>query len=278
MNQDLAVFEKFNVRRHFNEKKQKWFFSVIDIVAVLTDETDYKKSKSYWSTLKSRLKKEGSEVVTNCDQLKMKAQDGKSYKTDVADLETILRLVQSITSKKAEPIKLWLAKVGNERIGEIADPEQSINRARRNWQKHGRSQKWIQQRMMGQETRNKLTDYWRNAGVKQGDEYAILTNIIHQEWSDLTVTDHKKLKDLKNQNLRDHMSEAELIFTALAELSTRQIAENTDAKGLQENKSPAKKGGKIAKDARIALEQKTGKKVVTGKNFLQNPDDKKKLN
>ena len=132
--------------------------------------------------------------------------------------------------------------------------------------------------MMGQETRNKLTDYWRNAGVKQGDEYAILTNIIHQEWSDLTVTDHKKLKDLKNQNLRDHMSEAELIFTALAELSTRQIAENTDAKGLQENKSPAKKGGKIAKDARIALEQKTGKKVVTGKNFLQNPDDKKKLN
>ena len=278
MNQNLAVFEKFNVRRHFDEEKQKWFFSVIDIVAVLTDQEDHVKAKSYWTTLKSRLKEEGSEVVTNCDQLKMKAIDGKMRQTDVADLETILRLVQSIPSKKAEPIKLWLAKVGNERIGEIADPEQSINRARRNWQKHGRSQKWIQQRMMGQETRNKLTDYWRNAGVKQGDEYAILTNIIHQEWSDLTVTDHKKLKDLKNQNLRDHMSEAELIFTALAELSTRQIAENTDAKGLQENKSPAKKGGKIAKDARIALEQKTGKKVVTGKNFLQNPDDKKKLN
>lgn len=277
MNQDLAVFEKFNVRRHFDEEKQKWFFSVIDIVAVLTDETDYKKSKSYWSTLKSRLKKEGSEVVTNCDQLKMKAQDGKSYKTDVADLETILRLVQSIPSKKAEPIKLWLAKVGNERVQEIADPEQSINRARKNWQKHGRSQKWIQQRMMGQETRNKLTDYWKDAGVKEGQEYAILTNIIHQEWSDISVADHKRLKDLKRENLRDHMSEAELIFTALAELSTRQIAENTQAKGFEENKLPAKKGGKIAKDARIALEEKTGKKVVSDKNFLQNPDDKKKL-
>ena len=277
MNQDLAVFEKFNVRRHFNEKKQKWFFSVIDIVAVLTDETDYKKSKSYWSTLKSRLKKEGSEVVTNCDQLKMKAQDGKSYKTDVADLETILRLVQSIPSKKAEPIKLWLAKVGNERVQEIADPEQSINRARKNWQKHGRSQKWIQQRMMGQETRNKLTDYWKDAGVKEGQEYAILTNIIHQEWSDISVVDHKKLKDLKRENLRDHMSEAELIFTSLAELSTRQIAENTQATGFEENKLPAKKGGKIAKDARTALEEKTGKKVVSDKNFLQNPDNKKKL-
>ncbi len=278
MSQDLAVFEKFNVRRHFDEEKQKWFFSVIDIVAVLTDQGDFTKAKSYWTTLKLRLKKEGSEVVTNCDQLKMKAIDGKMRQTDVADLETILRLVQSIPSKKAEPIKLWLAKVGNERIQEIADPEQSINRARKNWQKHGRSQKWIQQRMMGQETRNKLTDYWKDAGVKEGQEYAILTNIIHQEWSDLSVADHKKLKDLKRENLRDHMSEAELIFTALAELSTRQIAENINAKGLEENKVPAKKGGKIAKDARIALEEKTGKSVVSNKNFLQNPDDKKKLN
>jgi hypothetical protein len=207
----------------------------------------------------------------------MKAIDGKMRNTDVADLETILRLVQSVPSKKAEPIKLWLAKVGNERMQEIADPEQSINRARTNWQKHGRSQKWIQQRMMGQETRNKLTDYWQDAGVKEGQEYAILTNIIHQEWSELSVAEHKNLKDLKTQNLRDHMSEAELIFTALAELSTRQIAENVDAKGLEENKIPAKKGGKIAKDARIALEEKTGKKVISDKNFLQNPDDKKKL-
>ena len=277
MSQDLAIFEKFNVRRHFDEEKQKWFFSVIDVVAALTEQVDYKKAKSYWTTLKSRLKQEGSEVVTNCDQLKMKAVDGKMRQTDVADLETILRLVQSVPSKKAEPIKLWLAKVGNERIQEIADPEQSINRARTNWQKHGRSQKWIQQRMMGQETRNKLTDYWKDAGVKEGGEYAILTNIIHQEWSDLSVVDHKKLKNLKRENLRDHMSEAELIFTALAELSTRQIAENVNAKGLEENKMPAKKGGKIAKDARMALEEKTGKKVVSGKNFLPNPNNKKKL-
>ena len=238
MNQDLAVFEKFNVRRHFDE---------------------------------------GSETVTNSHTLKMKAIDGKMRQTDVADLETILRLVQSVPSKKAEPINLWFAKGGNDRVQDIADPELSINRARKNWQKHGRSQKWIQQRMMGQETRNKLTDYWKDAGVKEGQEYAILTNIIHQEWSDISVADHKKLKDLKRENLRDHMSEAELIFTALAELSTRQIAENTQAKGFEENKLPAKKGGKIAKDARIALEEKTEKKVVSDKNFLQNPDDKKKL-
>jgi len=278
MNQDLAVFEKFNVRRHFDEEKQKWYFSVIDIVAVLTDQEDHIKAKTYWKVLKHRLNKEGSEVVTNCNQLKMKAIDGKMRQTDVADLESILRLVQSIPSKKSEPIKLWLAKVGNERIQEISDPEQSINRARKNWQKHGRSQKWIQQRMMGQETRNKLTDYWKEAGVKEGKEYAILTNIIHEEWSDLSVAEHKNLKDLKTQNLRDHMSEAELIFTALAELSTRQIAENVDAQGLEENKMPAKKGGKIARDARIALEEKTSNKVVSDKNFLQNPDNKKKLN
>lgn len=277
MKQNIAIFEKFNVRRHFDEKKSKWYFSVIDIVAVLTDQPDYKRAKTYWTTLKSRLKKEGSQVVTNCDQLKMKAGDGKLYKTDVADLETILRLVQSVPSKKAEPIKLWLAKVGNERIAEINDPEQSINRARSNWQKHGRSQKWIQQRMMGQETRNKLTDYWNNAGVKEGKEYATLTNIIHQEWSDLTVKEHKNIKGLKNHNLRDHMSEAELIFTALAELSTRQIAENTSAIGFQENKDPARKGGKIAKDARKSLEEKTGSSIISEQNFLAESGNKNKI-
>ena len=277
MNHNLAIFEKFKVRRHFDEEKQKWFFSVIDIVAVLTDQEDHSKAKTYWKVLKHRLNKEGSEVVTNCNQLKMKAIDGRMRQTDVADLETILRLVQSIPSKKAEPIKLWLAKVGNQRVQEIADPEQSINRARKNWQKYGRSQKWIQQRMMGQETRNKLTDYWKEAGVKEGQEYAILTNIIHQEWSDISVSEHKNLKGLKNQNLRDHMSEAELIFTALAELSTRQIAENTKATGFEENKTPAKKGGKIAKDARIALEEKTGKSVVNSNNFLDSKPKKKEL-
>jgi hypothetical protein len=179
--QSLAIFEKFKIRKSFDEKTQKWFFSVIDIVAALTDQNDPVKANNYWRKLKQRLKEEGSETVTNCHGLKMEAIDGKMRQTDVADLETILRLVQSVPSKKAEPIKMWLAKVGNERIQEISDPEQSLNRARTNWQKHGRSQKWIQQRMMGQETRNKLTDYWKESGVMPGEEFAILTNIIHQE-------------------------------------------------------------------------------------------------
>jgi len=191
MKNKLAILEKFNIRKHFDEEKQKWFFSVIDIVAVLTEQTDYKKAKSYWSTLKERLLKEGSELVTNCDQLKLMAKDGKFYKTDVADLQSIFRLIQSIPSPKAEPIKMWLASVGNERINEIGDPELSLNRARQNWQKQGRSEKWIAQRMMGQETRNKLTDYWKSADVKEGDEFAILTNIIHQEWTGISVNQHK---------------------------------------------------------------------------------------
>ncbi len=278
MNKDLIIFENFEVRRHFDSKAQKWYFSVIDVVAVLTEQKDYQIARKYWNKLKERLKNEGNETVTNCHQLKMKAEDGKMRETDVADLEVIFRLVQSVPSKKAEPMKLWLAKVGNERIQEIADPEKSINRARENWQKHGRSQKWIQQRMMGQETRNKLTDYWKEAGVTEGKEYAILTNIIHQEWAGLSIiTKHKDLKSVKDENLRDHMSEAELIFTALVELSTRQIAENMEAKGLKENKIPAKKGGQIAKNARLALEEKTGKKVVSGENFLGGEAGKKKI-
>ena len=264
----LAVFETFKIRRHYDEGKEKWYFSVIDIVAALTEQTDFKRAQSYWTTLKNRLKKEGSEIVTNCDKLKLLSADGKKYLTDVADVETILRLVQSVPSKKAEPIKLWLAKVGYERLDEMNNPEKALNRSREYWQKHGRSEKWIQQRMMGQETRNKLTDYWNTHGIKKEDEFAVLTNIIHKEWSDLTVKEHKTLKGLKTQNLRDHMSEAELIFTALAELSTRQIAETENAEGFKENKFPAKKGGKIAKDARKALEQKTGKSVITGDNFL----------
>ncbi|HSQ98126.1 MAG TPA: BRO family protein [Rickettsiales bacterium] len=274
---ELVIFEKFKIRRHFDEKKQEWFFSVIDIISVLIETTDIQKSRNYWKVLKHRLNKEGSQTVTNCNQLKMTAQDGKSRKTDVANLETIFRLIQSVPSPKAEPIKLWLAKVGNERIQEIADPEQSLNRARENWKKHGRSEKWIQQRMMGQETRNKLTDYWQESGVKKGNEFAILTNIIHQEWSGLSVAKHKKLKDLKSENLRDHMNEAELIFTALAELSTRQIAENMKTKGLEQNKLPAKKGGEIAKNARLELENKTGKAVVSGENFLSKEAKKKGL-
>lgn len=277
-NKSLAIFETFKIRRHYDEEKETWYFSVIDIVGALTDQPNYQIARKYWNKLSERLKNEGSEVVTNCHRLKMVAQDGKMRETDVADVETILRLVQSVPSKKAEPIKLWLAKVGYERLEEINNPERALNRSREYWKKHGRSEKWIQQRMLSQETRNKLTDYWGEHGVEKKDEFAILTNIIHKEWSELTVKEHKTLKGLKTQNLRDHMSEAELIFTALAELSTRQIAETNKTEGFEENKIPAKKGGKIAKDARKALEQKTGKSVITGDNFLPPAETKKTIN
>lgn len=263
-----VFFEEQEIRRIYDEKTETWWFSVIDIIQVLTQQSDYQTARKYWNKLKERLKSEGSELVTNCHQLKMAADDGKQRLTDVATAETMLRLVQSVPSPKAEPIKLWLAKVGYERMQEMADPALSLDRAREMWQKHGRSEKWIQQRMTRQETRNKLTDYWATHDIKKGEEYAILTNIIHQEWSGVSVKAHKKLKSLKTQNLRDHMSEAELIFTALAELSTRQIAETTDATGLTENQFAAKTGGKISKRARLDLEAKTGKKVVTSESYL----------
>lgn len=268
MRDDIAVFEEAKIRRVYDEETESWLFSVVDIVKVLTDQPDFQIARKYWNKLKERLKKEGSEAVTNCHRLKLIAQDGKKRMTDVADAETLLRLVQSVPSPKAEPIKLWLAKVGYERMKEMADPEIALNRSRELWKKHGRSEKWIEQRMLGQETRNKLTDYWKEHEVKEGKEYAILTNIIHQEWSDISVKQHKELKALKTQNLRDHMTEAELIFTALAELSTRQIAESMEAKGLEENKVAGKRGGGIARHARKELEEKTGKKVVSNESGL----------
>lgn len=271
----LAIFEGRKIRRSWDEKAEKWYFSVVDIVAVLTEQPDFKKAQSYWTTLKSRLKQEGNESVTKCDKLKLQSADGKYYRTDVTDVETLLRLIQSVPSPKAEPIKLWLARVGYERIQETTDPEKAINRGRITWQRMGRSQKWIQQRMMGQEIRNKLTDYWKNNDVKEQNKYAILTNIIHEEWSDLSVRKHKELKNLKTENLRDHMTDAELVFTALAELSTREIAETMRSKGLEENKIPAKKGGRVAKNARRELEQKTGKKVISGSSYL--PPERKGL-
>ena len=203
--------------------------------------------------------------------------NGKNRKTLAGNVKDIFRIIQSIPSPKAEPFKQWLAKVGYERMKEISDPAQGLDRARENWQKLGRSEKWIQQRMTGQETRNKLTDYWKESGVEKSDEFAMLTNIIHQEWTGLTVKKHKDLKGLKSQNLRDHMNEAELIFTALAELSTRQIAETDEAKGLVENAHASKKGGAVAKNARKELEAKTGKSVVTGENFLLPGKEKKSL-
>jgi hypothetical protein len=273
----IKLFENRKVRSQYDADKEIWYFSIVDIVGILTDQPTVDRARNYWKVLKSRLKKEGNESVTNCNQLKLQSDDGKFYKTDVGNVEDIFRLIQSIPSPKAEPFKQWLAKVGYERLQEINDPSQSIDRARENWQKLGRSEKWIQQRMTGQETRNKLTDYWQESGVKKGDEFAALTNIIHQEWTGLTVKKHKDLKGLKSQNLRDHMTEAELIFTALAELSTRQIAESTKAKGINENAIASKKGGAVAKNARKELESKTGKSVVTGENFLPPAKDKNKL-
>jgi hypothetical protein len=269
-----ALFEQYEIRRAYDEVADIWYFSVVDIIQVLTQQPDFQVARKYWNKLKERLKKEGSQSVTNCHRLKLPAADGKSYLTDVASAETLLRLVQSVPSPKAEPIKLWLAKVGYERMQEMADPALSLDRAREFWKRHGRSEKWIQQRMTGQETRNKLTDYWAAHDVKKGDEFAILTNLIHQEWSGVSVQDHKNLKGLKRQNLRDHMTEAELIFTALAELSTRQIAEKDQATGLAQNQVAAKVGGKIAKNARLELEAKTGQRVVTSQNFLPPPKNK----
>ena len=268
MKDDIAIFEEKNIRRVYDEKTETWYFSVVDIVGVLTEQPTSRGAALYWGKLKSRLKLEGSELLTDCQQLKLTAGDGKNRLTDVADAETLLRIVQSVPSPKAEPIKLWLAQVGYERIREMADPEIALNRSRELWQKHGRPKKWIEQRMLGQETRNKLTDYWKEHDVKEGKEYAILTNLIHQEWAGISVKQHKDLKNLEDQNLRDHMSEAELIFTALAELSTRQIAESLQARGLHQNARAGKAGGGIARQARTELEEKTGQSVVSGDNIL----------
>lgn len=264
MSQEITVFESKQIRRHYDDNTEVWYFSLVDIVAALTDSSN---PTDYLKKIRKRDKELNTYIGTNCPQVAM-LTNGKNRKTLAGNTEHIFRLIQAIPSPKAEPFKQWLAKVGYERVQEIQDPSISIDRARENWQKMGRSEKWVQQRMTGQETRNKLTDYWKESGVKKGEEFAALTNIIHQEWTELTVKKHKDLKGLKSQNLRDHMSEAELIFTALAELSTRQIAETEQAKGFKPNAVASKKGGTIAKNARKALEEKTGKSVITNENFL----------
>lgn len=269
----IKLFEQKQIRSFWNEQEEQWYFSIVDIVEALTDSLN---ATDYLKKLRKRDTELGTYIGTNCPQVEMNT-NGKKRKTLGGNVKNIFRIIQSIPSPKAEPFKQWLAKVGYERMQEINDPSQSIDRARENWQKLGRSEKWIQQRMTGQETRNKLTDYWQESGVKKGDEFAALTNIIHQEWTGLTVKKHKDLKGLKSQNLRDHMSEAELIFTALAELSTRQIAETEKAIGLNQNAVASKKGGAVAKNARKELETKTGKSIVTGENFLPPAKPKKKL-
>ncbi len=261
----LSLLEKSKIRHVFDEDRQQWYFSVIDVIEVLTGNN---RPRKYWSDLKKKIITEAgnNELSEKIGQLKMESPDGKMRQTDVADAKTMLRIVQSIPSPKAEPIKQWLAQVGYERIEETADPEKSVDRARANWQNMGHSDKWIQTRLSGQDTRGKLTDYWATHDIKAGEEYAFLTNVIHQAWSGVSVQTHKKIKGLKRENLRDHMTEAELLFTALAELTTRQIAESTNATGVAENKTAAMRGGKVAKNARLDYEKQTGQKVITSQD------------
>ena len=262
------AFDDQSIRRMYNEDTETWWYAVIDMVQVLTQQADDQTARKYWNKLKERLSKEGSESVANCRRLKMPTADGKQRLTEVATAETLLRVMQSVPGPKAEPFKRWLVKVGFERMLEMADPALSLDRARQTWQQQGRSDQWIQQRMTGQQTSNKLTDYWSEHDINKGSEFAILTNIIHQEWAGVSVAEHKDMKGLTSHNLRDHMSESELIFSALAELSTRKIAESVEATGVEKNKCAAEKGGCIAAQARCQLERQTGRSVVTGVNYL----------
>ena len=261
----MKLFENQNIRTSWDEEAEKWYFSVVDVIAALTD-SDYQKSRNYWKVLKNRLKSEGNETVTNCNQLKMTAPDGKMRLTDVADTEQILRLIQSIPSKKAEPFKLWLASVGSQRIDEIADPEIAIQRALRYYQRMGYSPEWVAQRLKSIEVRKELTNEWDKAGVKQGLEYALLTDEITRAWSGMKTRDYKRIKGLHKESLRDNMTNAELVLNMLAELSTTEITRKENPQGFKENMKVASRGGNVARQARLTLEQETGKSVVTGKN------------
>jgi len=256
----IKVFEQKQVRSIWNEQEEKWYFSIVDIVGVLTDSP---KPNNYWKVLKHRLAKEGSELVTNCNQLKMQSTDGKYYKTDVADTEQLFRLIQSIPSPKAEPFKLWLAKAARERIDEIEDPEIGIDRLMEIYLKKGYSKEWINQRLKSIEVRKELTDEWDNRGVKRGQEYAILTDEITKAWSGFSVKRYKKHKDLKKENLRDNMSNLELVLNMLAEATTTEISKEKRPRTFKQNKTIAKQGGTIAGNTRKEIEEKTGKKVVS---------------
>lgn len=259
----IKLFAEKQIRTHWDDEHEKWYFSIVDVVGVLTDSPN---QNNYWKVLKHRLAKEGSELVTNCNQLKMQSSDGKFYKTDVADTEQLFRLIQSIPSPKAEPFKLWLAKIGRERIDEIEDPEIGIDRLMETYLKKGYSKEWINQRLKSIEIRKELTDEWEKRGVQKGQEYAILTDEITHAWSGFTTKQYKNFKDLKKENLRDHMTNIELVLNMLAEASTTEISRKTEPKTFAENKKVAQKGGSVAKAARVQLEQNTGSKVVTRLN------------
>lgn len=262
----VAIFEGQNIRRHWDEDKELWYFSIVDVIAVLTEQIDHRKAQTYWTTLKNRLKQEESEVVTKCDHLKMQASDGKFYNTDVADTEVMLRLVQSIPSKNAEPFKLWLARVGYERLEETADPELAIDRALQTYLKKGYSEAWVNQRLKSIEIRKALTDEWEKRGVRKGAEFAILTDEITKAWTGMSTKQYKNLKGLKKENLRDNMTNMELVLNMLAETATTEISEKREPETFVENKRVAHDGGSIAGNARKQIEKQTGKRVVTGKN------------
>jgi len=265
MQDKIQIFEKQPVRAIWDEEDGQWWFSVVDIIAVLTD-ADYQSARKYWKVLKGRLAAEGNELVTNCYQLKMQAADGKYYKTDVANTEQVLRLIQSIPSKKAEPFKLWLAQVGNERIDETIDPELSINRAIQNYRRLGYSENWINQRIKSIEVRKGLTDEWDKSGVQRGKEYAELTDLMSKTWSGMTTREYKKHKGLKKENLRDNMTNTELVLNMLAEVAATDISIERQPANYDESAAVAKEGAKAAKVAREQIEKSTGKSVVSPLN------------
>jgi hypothetical protein len=268
--EQLQLFENQKIRTAWDEEKEEWYFSIVDVVAVLTDTKDYDTARNYWKVTKKRLNDEGSQLVTDCNQLKLKSpKDGKRYKTDVATTEQLFRVIQSIPSPKAEPFKLWLAQVGRERIEETIDPELTIDRALETYQKKGYSTDWIHQRLLSIRVRNELTAEWQARGVEQGREYAILTDEIIKAWSGMTTRQYKNLKGLKKENLRDNMSTTEIILTMLAETSTKDISAAEKPEGFSESVNVAKRGGKVAQVARQALESETGMSVITSQNAAQ---------
>ena len=268
-NDKIQLFENQRIRTAWDEEKEEWYFSIVDVVAVLTDQPDQRHAAKYWSVLKTRLKKEGSELTTNCSQLKMRSADGKRYNTDVADTEQLLRIIQSIPSPKAEPFKLWLAQVGRDRIEETIDPELTIERALETYLKKGYTREWINQRLQAIQVRKELTDEWDVRGVQKGVEYAIITDEISRTWSVMSTRQYKNLKGLKKENLRDNMTTLELVLNMLAEATTTEISKQKAPATLSENIDVARAGGKVAGDARKAIETQTGVPVITSKNAAQ---------
>lgn len=266
MSDDVKIFEGSQIRSVWDNEREEWYFSVVDVIGSLTESNN---PRDYWYRVKKRMsEEERSELSTFCRQLKLKSTDGKSYKTDVADMQGIFRIIQSVPSPKAEPFKMWLAEVGKERIDEIIDPELTIDRALESYARKGYSREWINQRLQAIQVRKELTDTWQDHGVKAGNEYAILTNEISKAWSGMTTREYKDFKGLKKENLRDNMSTTELILNMLAETATKDIAEATNPQGLDENKQVAQDGGSIAGDARKSIEARTGKPVITSKNAI----------